>query len=265
MADLVKAATGSSFVEVLNIKVVEPLGMTQTLISREDYAKNGNVAHGYVRMHNGEWSRTENPFPDETHPALLACMGITSSVNDMLVFCAAVLNRYDEEKDRPSEERQPMLGQLQENPLRQIRASWDIYWARPMEDVFENDTAYAMGWYETTMPSGALGLLSHNHRRYLNVKDSVVPYIIGKDSLRREVHAHSGITNGETATVYVLPDSHSAVVAFSNAADAGDAAETAAQILLQALFDRTPKIDLLVPLRQEIDPTLTERKDINKE
>jgi len=115
------------------------------------------------------------------------------------------------------------------------------------------------------MPSGALGLLSYNHRRYLNVKDSVVPYIIGKEPPRRVVHGHNGITNGATATVYVLPDPHSAVVAFSNAAGAGDAAETAAQILLQALFDMTPKVDLLVPLREEIDRTLNEREDINRE
>ncbi|KAK5092951.1 hypothetical protein LTR70_005185 [Exophiala xenobiotica] len=238
MANLAEAATGSNFVEISKTKVLEPLGLRQTLILQDDYAKNENM---------------------ETHPALLACMGIASSVNDMLAFCAAVMNRYDEEKGRPSEERKPVPGQLQKNPLRQVAASWDIYWTRPMEDGFENDTAYAMGWYETTMPSGALGLLSYSHRRYLNVKDSVVPYIIGKESPRREVHGHNGITNGATATVYVLPNSHSAVVAFSNAA------ETAAQILLQALFDMTPKGDLLVPLREEIDRTLNKHVDINRE
>jgi len=103
-------------------------------------------------MHSGEWSKIENPFPDETHPALLACMGLTSLVNDMLAFCAAVMNRYDEEKGPPSEDRKPLLGQLQNNPLRQIAASWDIYWTRPMEDGFENDTAYAMRWVGMRRP-----------------------------------------------------------------------------------------------------------------
>lgn len=97
------------------------------------------------------------------------------------------------------------------------------------------------------------------------MKDSVVPYIIGKGSPRRELHGHNKTTNGATATVYVLPDSHSAVVAFSNAADAGDAAETAAQMLLQALFDTALKADLLLPLREKIDRTPSEREDINKE
>lgn len=35
-------------------------------------------------------------------------------------------------------------GNFRESP-RQIDTSCDVYWTRPMEGRFENDTAYAMG------------------------------------------------------------------------------------------------------------------------
>ena len=58
------------------------------------------------------------------------------------------------------------------------------------------------------------------------------------------MYEHSGIVGGSVATAHLIPKSHLAVVAFSNAAD-GETAETASQILVQTLFDLKPAVDLL--------------------
>ena len=191
-------------------------------------------------------------------------MGMTSSVNDLLAFSAAVMNRHDEENGIDPSQRQPLLNNKHKNPLRQIIPSWSRCWTQPIDDGFENDTAYCLGWYETTMPSSAVGLVSYNHRRRRDAEQWVIPYIIGKDSPKRTLYGHNGVANGGTATMYLLPESHSAVVALSNAADTGDAAETTAQILLQALFDMTPKVDLLIPLQEEAKRTLQDHDDMIK-
>ena len=167
-------------------------------------------------------------------------MGVSSSVNDMLVFCPAVLNCYDQEKGQDPP--QSFLGVSTVSPLKNIASGiWDSWWTRPCEDGFENESAYALGWFRTTMPTSALGSMSYNsiHR----LKDT-----IGKESEARTLYGNHGVMNGAVSTVYVLPASHSAVVVLSNAADAGDAAETTSQILLQALFDLKPQMDLLPSL-----------------
>ena len=268
LAHIIENVTGSAFADVVKARLLEPLNMSQTMLSYQSYSDNDNVAHGYVQKgrDSTKWTMIPNPLPCDGYSALLSCMGVASSVNDMLKFCAAVIDRYDTEKQQCEAETEELKKIVKVNPLRQVCASWDTFWTRPFEDGFSNNTAYALGWYETTIPSGALGLFSYNYRRFQNVKDNVMPYIIGKGSTpARKVHGHNGITNGGVATVYVLPESRSAVVAFANAADAGDAAEITAQILLQALFDLQPKIDLLKPLQEEIARTHHERVKMDED
>lgn len=172
-----------------------------------------------------------------------AFMGMRSSVNDLPSFAAAVMERYDLEKGIKHEQKvSTPAKKSSENPLKGVAELWNRWWTRPHDDGFDNETAHTMGWVRTRMPSSALGSTSYNRGR--QAED-----IIGKDSQPRWVYGHSGLSNGAVATFYVLPESHSAVVVMSNAADAGDASETASQILLQALFDLQPKVDLIKALK----------------
>lgn len=105
-----------------------------------------------------------------------------------------------------------------------------------MEDGFNNDTVYTLGWYRTTMPSGAVGLTSYNFHGYADDGKPWIRQIIGQELTPRTLYGHNGILNGSVASAYVFPECHTAIVVLSNAADAGDAAETTAQVLLQAPF-----------------------------
>ncbi|KAL7917807.1 beta-lactamase/transpeptidase-like protein [Trichoderma austrokoningii] len=207
-----------------------------TLVARAEVLSNNNIAHPYVQMEDGHWAKIENGLTSKTYALGVASMGMRSSVNDLLTFCAAVMNRYYCEKNiHPPQE---LLYPARENPLRQISSMWRWWWSQIIDDGFHNNTAYMLGWWRTTMPTSALGQLSYNviHRR----ED-----IIGRNSEPRTVYGHNGITEGSVATTYLIPSSHSAIVVLSNAADAGDAAEATAQIMLQALFDLQPSVDLV--------------------
>lgn len=91
------------------------------------------------------------------------------------------------------------------------------------------------------MPTSALGQISYNaiHRH----ED-----IIGRNSESRTLYGHSGITEGSVATTYLIPSSHSAIVVLSNAAYAGDASDATSQIMLQALFDLQPSVNLVAAI-----------------
>lgn len=243
LASIIERASGTQFSTFLKNRICGPLGLTQTLLTEADVLRNSNIAHPYVQRDDGTWAKIENDYTTEKHGPVLATLGIRSSVNDMLMYLAAVMNRYDLEKESiPSSE---LLAKCEGNPLREISSMWNSWWGRPCDDGFDNKTAYTLGWFRTTMPTSALGMLSYNH---VQRKED----IIGKESGPRTLYGHNGCSNGFVATAYLIPDSHTAIVALSNVADAGDASETASQILLQAIFDLKPTIDLIPSLKASI-------------
>lgn len=251
LADVIEKSSGSQFATFLKDRLCNPLGLTQTLLTEADVKCNTNIAYPYVQRTDGAWARIENEYTTEKYGPVLATVGIRTSVNDMLAFLAAVMNRYDlENASTPSPE---LLAKCQGNPLREISSMWNFSWRRPCDDGFDNNTAYTLGWFRTTMPTSALGMLSYNsiHRK----ED-----IIGKESDSRTLYGHSGCSNGFVSTAYLIPDSHTAIVALSNAADTGDASETASQILLQALFDLKPTINLLPSLEASVADRLKQHE-----
>ncbi|KAI1278165.1 beta-lactamase/transpeptidase-like protein [Xylaria sp. FL0933] len=256
LADVIEKRSGALFATFLKDRICSPLGLTQTLLTEADVMRNTNVARPYVQRTDGTWAEIDNEYTTEKHGPVLAALGIRTSVNDMLAFFAAVMNRYDlENETTPSPE---LLAKCQGNPLREISSMWNSWWRRPCDDGFDNKTAYTLGWFRTTMPTSALGMLSYNT---IQRKED----IIGRESDSRTLYGHSGCSNGFVATAYLIPDSHTAVVALSNAADAGDAAGTASQILLQAIFDLKPHIDLLPSLEASIADRLKKHEDMVKD
>lgn len=144
---------------------------------------------------------------------------------------------------------------------------WGWWWTRPVDDGFDNNTAYLLGWWRTTMPTSALGQISYNaiHRH----ED-----IIGRNSGSRTLYGHSGITEGSVATTYLIPSSHSAIVVLSNAVYAGDASDATLQIMLQALFDLQPSVNLVAAIElsrnerlerhEKMISTWQENRDVSK-
>jgi CubicO group peptidase (beta-lactamase class C family) len=257
MGLVIEALSHMKFADFIQKRILEPLQMNQTLVTKTQVQSNSNVAHPYVQMGNDTWRRIPNNMTSEDYTAVLACLGIRTSVNDMLAFLRAVMDRHDEELEQDSEP--PVRTQHPQSPLRQVSSMWSNWWTRPVEDGFENDTRYLLGWYRTTIPSAALGLTSYNAHSY-SAEDK--PYIIGRNTPPHTVYGHNGIANGAVSTVYLIPESHSAVVVFSNAADAGDASEVVAKILLQALFDLKPHIDLIPYIRDARDRRLKAHEDM---
>jgi CubicO group peptidase (beta-lactamase class C family) len=254
LSQVIEAASSTQFAAFLQQRLCKPLGLSQTLLSETSVQSNPNVAHPYVQKQDGSWSRIRTEVTSEKHAPVLACMGIRTSVNDTLKFCKAVVDCYQTESGSNSE-LEPATNLLADNPLKEITSLWGSWWGRPHDDGYDNNTAYTLGWVRTTMPTSALGMFSYNT---VQGREDIV----GRESESRTLYGHAGVTNGSLATIWVLPNSRSAIVVLSNAADAGDASDTTAQILLQALYDLKPPIDLLPALRASRDDRLKMHDDM---
>lgn len=254
----IEAVSKMKYSEFLRQRILEPLGLAQTLVSEADVETNDNLAHPYIRMTDGEWCKISNHITTENHSPFLASVGIRSSVNDMLAFLAAVMNRYDIEKGL--ENTQPLLNDVKENPLGEIGSMWGKCVTMREDD---NDTAWTLGWYRTIIPTDALEWRSYNsfEDKY---EDSAAKLknILGRDSEPRTLYGHYGISNGSLATTYCFPSSHTGIVVLGNAAETGDASTTIAQILVQAIFDLKPHVDLLPLLRQQRERCLKEHDGV---
>jgi CubicO group peptidase (beta-lactamase class C family) len=247
---VVEAVSRSKYSRFLQERLFKPLDMRGTHVSQAEMDSSGNVAFPYAkRMSNGDYMRLHSEYPSKDHGPTLATIGLRSCVRDLLTWSAAVMKA--EQKEISSEV--ASTSELTNNPIKQMDAIWNKYWTRPVDDGFDNQTAYCMGWYRTTMPTGALGLYSYGHRTRWDPEGTYLKYIIGRESKPRQVYGHNGVNNGSTASLYTFPETHSAVVVLSNGCDVGDASDTASQILIQALFDLKPHIDLLPRLEKEVD------------
>jgi CubicO group peptidase (beta-lactamase class C family) len=254
LAQIIEAVSGMSFSEFLQKRIFRPLRMSQTNVIESESERDSNTALPYVRLSHGTWSKIETGTTFKDHGPFLASVGMSSSVNDMLAFMAAVMNQYDQERE--AEVPQPLIKARSNNPLQQIGAMWSYKWAGPVKDGSENEIAHTLGWYHATMPTAAFGIYSYN--RYADLENSWfdAKNILGKDSEPRTFYGYNGVANGFVATAYVFPEDHTAIVALSNAANAGDAAEAASRIMLQALFKLKPRVSTLQPLRDARDRCL---------
>ncbi|KAL4917187.1 beta-lactamase/transpeptidase-like protein [Aspergillus aurantiobrunneus] len=244
---IVQRVSGMRFAEFVRGRILEPLGMRRTSLTRGEVEGDENVAVPCVRMADGRDVRVHDAsWPCEWHSALLGCTGMRSCLDDMLVFCAAVL-------DAERAENEPgYLQVVENNPLKEMRRVRRGYWTRPADDPeFSKETAYCMGWWRARLPSSMLGSFSGNrftrdteHRMHLQ-------HILGRDAAPFQMVGHTGGMRGSIFSVFTFPETQSAVVTMTNGRDLGDASDFAAQVLIQALFDLKPAVDLTSWAKEE--------------
>ncbi|CAG7558313.1 unnamed protein product [Fusarium equiseti] len=245
---IVQKVTGQRYSEFLQERVLEPLGLRNTLVSTKDLDPSFNRAHGYAKLDTGEFRKLKSgdTYTRDDHSPLLGFIGLQSSIIDLLKFSAAMMEAYSlEEEGRGSLERST-------NPLREMREIWGPQWTRPTEDGFDNELAYCFGFYSGFLPTAGLGYMGTNHEvRKQNEEAFNKRYILGRQSPRRFFVGHQGNANGYSSAMYLFPETKTAVVALTNGGNLGDAADFAAKIMIQELFDTKPNIDYMQLAQEE--------------
>lgn len=151
-----------------------------------------------------------------------------------------------------------ILSTVEQNPLKQMSSILDdYYWTRPNDDQFENKSNFHLAWMEVIMPScmtswgswnKTLGDLAQTEED----KSLRNANILGQDSGNRLLYKSVGCGFCGVASVNLFPETRSAVVALSSGINCGDAADFAASVYIQELFDLKPKIDVLAVAEREV-------------
>ncbi|KAF7557275.1 hypothetical protein G7Z17_g774 [Cylindrodendrum hubeiense] len=244
----VQEASGQRYSDFVRARILDPLGMNDTAVSQEEVDKISNQAHGYAKLENGDYSKIDTAnFTTGHHTPILAAMGMRSSVRDMLKWSKAVLaaGKGDQYLPLHGEALHP------ENPLRHIDEAWSAEWVGLVDDDFNDDFAYGKGWYRGYLPTVGLGYMGVNHKTSEEDPEYNMKYILGRDSEKKFFVGHNGNMNGYASALYLFPETNSGVIALANGMNLGDAADFAAKIMLQALFDLQPHVDILELAKRE--------------
>lgn len=84
---VIKTATGSEYEEVLNRRLLTPLGMHQTSLTRQGLLQAGNIAYPHRRKHD-RW--VAYPIKDSYYQVQPAA-GLNASINDMALWLCALM------------------------------------------------------------------------------------------------------------------------------------------------------------------------------
>ena len=255
---VVQKITGMRCAEFVRARVLRPLGLERTAMERAEVKGDDNVAVSYTTHEEGRFKRVpEGSWSCDGNAVLTAALGMRSSLNDMLKWCIAVMEAERREENTatepdthtngaPSSSTTPKRIELMTNPLRQIKRVRRGYWTRPPDDPeYSNDAMYGMGWLLMDLPSSMIGSASGNAASRESPHQAHLQHILGKDSNPVHTISHTGGSAGSICSVFTFPKTQSAVVTMTNGRIMGDASDFAAQILIQALFDLRPAVDLV--------------------
>lgn len=245
----VQNASGQRYSTFIQKRILDPLGMDGTIVTRCRMESHQNVAVGYVKLKDDTFSEvaTESQT-DDAHTPILSVIGVRSSVDDMLKLTKAMISAYFCEIDRSKENHESRVT----NPLRQVSTIWKT-WAEVEEGL-----SYGMGCYKVAFPSVSFSSFGINSRAQSEQPEFFISHVVGQDFLETghvedNVIAHIGYNNGFTSSVTIFPRTQTAIVAFANGMDLGDPADWSVKILAQALFETTPQVDVVALATKEAD------------
>ena len=195
--------------------VFQRLGLTRTTTPK--------LANVYVALDDA--SPYELPSPILFKDGFFeAAAGVYSSLNDMLRFAQAIMGAKSsafKTSASPIEEPKMYLTQhiLGLGPALRERS-------------------YDLGWIKTQLPrvTGVIG----RHRRLYNLDE--IP-TMGRGSSSRLAMYHRGATVGFFSSVYLFPESESAIIVLINSIALGDATDWIAQAYTQTLFEGKEQLD----------------------
>lgn len=260
---VIERVSGVLFSELLQTRILDPLGMKHTAVTKSQLANSDNIAQSHAQMSDGTWEKLDHDWTDEENSPVLGMVGIRSSVHDMMIYISAIMEAYiahtsKQHDGQDPETPFPILSDIKENPIKQIGAILDdYYWTRLPDGDGDMDARYHLGWLKVWMPNSMVPWGSWNGTLADNAPESEWNYrndnILGRDSGERLLVKSTGIGFCGTCSINWFPETRSGVVVFSSGANCADAADFTASLLIQALFNLQPKIDIIRMVHHEIE------------
>ena len=224
--DILERVAQQDWGNFLKDKFFDPLGMQRTITYSSTNLD--NVAEGYMALADGTPYHVPRPKIEDGN-AMEGAAGVQSTVQDMLRF-------YKGFMDALEDQRATKRTFTPNSPFKQVENLVEPQVSlRP--SLVEPDRSYALGWIRTHLP-GPLGDVGLNPM-YVDRMPTVGKGI--KEPLL--VLHHQGSLPAFLSSVYLLPESKSAIVVLTNSMARSDTADWLGQLLLETLLDNPNKND----------------------
>lgn len=237
VAMAIERISGMRYADFLRERLLEPLGMTSTVIYESQLTQCDNIALGYICLDDCSWIRQHHEWTSENKTHTLATYGVRSSIKDMLLWCRATINAYH---GSPT-------------TLKEGRAILDDhYWKWPSRSDNENVSAFHLGWLKVILPNRMIHWGSSNRTLANDVElDYINSHLLGRSSPKRLSYQAMGTSSDGTATLRIFPQTRSAIVVLSSGINYADASDFAAAVMTQELFNLTPRIGIFSMVQRE--------------
>ena len=164
---------------------------------------------------------------------------IRSTVNDMLKWCQALVKAY-------SDQQKSGQGHSAGSPLKQLPKQ--MSGLTPFAKRFDTNSAYGVGWVRAQLPTilGAVGC----NPGFVRAMPTA-----GRGSEETTMY-HQGSLARYTSSLFLIPDTESAVVVLTNSISLNDCADWVGQLILEALLDVEERNDYVKYAKESADAHL---------
>lgn len=228
LGEVIERLSGLSYGEYLRVKVLEPLDMGRTSVSRVTDQEEGNIALPYAVL--DDHSAYTLPFPKSEDGQLMAsAQAVRSTVDDLLKYMSALDSAYHS---------QLQSGECSTpgNPLRNVVKQLTGHTPRGSRSMLQKE--YCFGIYRNQLPNTFEGLGCNS----MFVGQMPTMQSSNEASL---VLSHGGSLAGYTTFVTMLPQINCSIVVLVNSIGLGDPAGWINNLVTEALIGTVESNDYI--------------------
>lgn len=231
VTELLERVTGKGFNELVNERILEPLGMNRTTYKLPE---DDNMCSSHAVRNDG--TPCKLPFFNYSDRTGMAGGGAgKGTIKDLLTMYKSLLLAYNHQT-------RTGLTSTPESPFKQLQTVFS-----PFIEPGSPDLGYCLGLYRTRLP-GRLGIVSPNSI-YLGSKK--MP-IFGGRYVGLPIWHHTASLPGCQASSFLFPATNTAVVVIANCMGLSDPTDGIGQLLLSALL-REPFFEDFVGISKAVN------------
>lgn len=220
LGEVIERLSGLSYGAYLQAKILEPLGMSRTSVSRVSDQEEGNVALPYAVL--DDYSVYALPFPrSEDGQLMVSAQAVRSTVNDLLKYMTALNSAYHSQL-------QSGTSSTPGNPLRNVVKQLTGQISRGSRSMLQKE--YCLGFHRHQLSNNFEGLGCNS--MFVDQMPTIQP---GNEA--GLVLSHGGSLAGYTSFVSLLPQINCSVAVLVNTIGLGDPAGWINHLVIEALTE----------------------------
>lgn len=236
LGEIMESVSGEDLESLFQRTLFKPLGLQRSFLKAK-VGEFANITKCYQALSDATTYEIP-PTPYNSGSARAAAGAVKSTVNDLLHLYGAWMKAAQDQATTDQD-------QSLKSPFTHVSAQWT-----PHNKVTE-ESDYGLGWVLTNLPAKA-SITS------LNPFEGPDVPVLAKGTTPRRLVYHHGSVLGGLSSVYLLPDTVTAIVVLGNTFDLFDTPDFISQILLEALLDVPEPNEYIERGRRIIASTLSQ-------